>query len=205
VPGSTKSLIAGILKSDQNKIYAVVRDYVRGGSVQFDKILSISLHGRVPNLTHVYGFEPIHKLLGAMLTSFNESLNLIRPMTAEQIFECSHEMVMTSEEDQLAIEDYVLFFKGAKEGRYGRILDRLDQQTIFAMLEEYRQERHRQFIRIKEEKHLAQKSQGPSERTNNPDPLAESLCNLTGRMSEMKEKLKEQREFNRMQKFNKEL
>lgn len=173
--------------------------------MQFDKVLSISLHGRVPNLTHVYGLEKIHLVITALLRSFNDSLNLIRPMSDSQIVEVAYELVMTTEEDQLSIEDLVLFFKGAKEGKYGKILDRLDQQTVFAMLEEYRQERHRQFLRIKEEKHLEHKSQGPSERTNNPDPLAESLCNLTGRMSEMKEKLKEQREFNRMQKFNKEI
>lgn len=122
-------------------------------------------------------------------------------MTADQIVECAHDMVMTTEEDQLSIEDYVLFFKGAKEGKYGKILDRMDQQTVFAMLEEYRQERHRQFVRIKEEKETAYKSQGSTERTNNPDSIAESMCNLGGRLSQMKEQLKEQREINRMKTF----
>lgn len=126
-------------------------------------------------------------------------------MSADQIIECANDMVMTTEEDQLSIEDFVLFFKGAKEGKYGKILDRMDQQTVFALLEEYRQERHRQYLRIKEEKHLALKATGSTERTNNPDPLSESLHNLTGRMGEMKEQLKYHREVDRMRKFEKDI
>jgi hypothetical protein len=190
--------MTAILKSDQDRIFEIMQTYTNRGAVKFDEVLKISLHARIPNLTHVYGFKNIHKLLGAMLTAFNESMNLIRPMTADQIFECSRDLVMTTEEDQLSIEDYVLFFKGAKEGKYGRILDRMDHQTVFSMLEEYRQERHRQLIRIKDEKHQALKDTGSTERTNNPDPISESLCNVAGRLGDMKEKLKESREINKM-------
>lgn len=168
------------------------------GTVDFYKVLDITLHARIPNLTHVYGFEKIHEILIVLLTSFNNSLNLIRPMNPDQIIECANDLVMTTEEDQLSIEDYVLFFKGAKEGKYGKILDRMDHQTVFSMLEEYRQERHRQYLRIREEKHLANKSTGSTERTNNPDPISESLCNVAGRLGDMKEKLKESREINKM-------
>jgi hypothetical protein len=194
-------LIKHILEGNSDVVFEIMQNYQNRGIVLFDKVLAISLHARIPNLTHVYGFENIHKLLGAMLTAFNESLNLIRPMTAEQIFECSRDLIMTTEEDQLSIEDYVLFFNGAKQGKYGKILDRLDQQTVFAMLEEYRQERHRQFIRIKEEKESDFKSMGSTERTNQPNPIAESMVQLGGRLNQMKEQLREQREINRMKKF----
>jgi hypothetical protein len=121
------------------------------GQVKFPEVMKISLHSRIPNLTHVYGFQSMHKILMALLTGFSNSLNLIRPMTPEQIFDCSYELVMTSQEDQLSIEDYVLFFKGAKEGKYGRILDRMDQQTLFELLEQYRDQRHRALIVTREE------------------------------------------------------
>jgi hypothetical protein len=173
--------------------------------IAFDKVLSISAYSRIPNLTHVYGIEEIHAILSVLLTSFNNSLNLIRPMSKEQIVECAYEMVLTTEEDQLSIEDYVLFFRGAKTGKYGRILDRLDQQTIFSMLEEYRSERHRQYMKIKEERHQSQKAMGPSERTNQPDPLAEHMSSIGNKLNYLKEQLKEQREINRMKKFEKDL
>lgn len=81
-------------------------------------------------------------------------------MTAEQIFECSRDLVMTTEEDQLSIEDYVLFFKGAKEGKYGKILDRMDCQTVFSMLEVYRSERHCKLVSIKDEQSSQFKTYG---------------------------------------------
>jgi hypothetical protein len=194
-----------MVKKQPDQISAITRQYMTAGSVDFTKVLSISLHGRIPNLTHVYGYEAIHKIVAALLKAFNDSMNLIRPMTDEQIFDCSEALVMTTEEDQLSIEDYVLFFKGAKEGKYGKILDRLDQQTVFSMLEEYRQERHRNFIRIKEEKEVSLKSMGSTERSNQPNPIAESMVQLGGRLNQMKEQLKEQREINRMKTFEKKL
>jgi hypothetical protein len=194
-------LINSILKGDKDSVYTIMQTYQAAGIINWKSVLSISLHARVPNLTHVYGFQNIHKLLGAMLTGFNESLNLVRPMTAEQVFECSRDLVMTTEEDQLSVEDYVLFFKGAREGKYGKILDRLDQQTIFTMLEEYRDQRHKQFIRIRDEKQIEHKTTGATERTNQPNPIAESMVKLGGRLNDLKEKLREQREINRIQTF----
>jgi hypothetical protein len=178
---------------------------MNGTTVLFDKVLSISMYSRIPHLTHVYGFDSIHDILTALLTQFSNSLNLIRPMSADQIFETSYDLVMTTQEDQLSIEDYVLFFKGAKEGRYGIIRDRMDQQTVFELLEAYRQERHRQFIAIRDEKHQQLKGSGPAEKTHVDDPLAASFFNIAGRLEDMKEKLKDQREMNRMQKFQKDL
>lgn len=174
-----------------------IAPYLNQGLVNFEKVLAIPLYSRIPNLTHVYGLETIHKILAAMLTTFNNDLNLIRPMTAEQIANCSLEMVMTTEEDQLSIEDYVLFFRGAKQGKYGKILDRLDEQTLFTLLEEYRQQRHVEKTRIKESKHLELKGLGPAERTTQNDELSTSFYNVVGRLSDMRQKLQEQREINR--------
>lgn len=174
-----------------------IAPYLNQGMVNFEKVLAISMHSRIPNLTHVYGIEAIHKVLAVLLTMFNNDLNLIRPMTVEQVESCSSDMLMTSEEDQLSIEDYVLFFRGAKQGKYGKILDRLDQQTIFSLLEEYRSQRHIEFVRIKESKEAQLKGLGPSERTVQNDEMATSFYNVVGRLSEMREKLKEQREINR--------
>lgn len=181
------------------------RAFTENGVIQFDKLLSISMHGRVPNLTHVYGFQNIHKVITALLTTFCNSLNLIRPMSENQIVECAYELVMTTQEDQLSIEDYVLFFKGAKEGRYGKILDRMDHQTVFSLLEEYRQDRYKALVKIREEEHLQKKGTGPTDRTTATDPLEASFYNIAGRLEDMKEKLKEQREINRMKKFEKDL
>jgi hypothetical protein len=205
VQDSTRHLLNAINKGDFLGIMSVSNQYIERGVVQFDKILSIPACSRVPNLTHVYGFETLVKLVAVLLASFNNSLNLIRPMNDEQVIDCATDLVMTTEEDQLSVEDLVLFFKGAKEGKYGRILDRMDSQTVFAMMEEYREQRHREYVKIKDEKHANLKSMGPTERTNNPDPIAEKMCDLVGKIGRLKEQLKDQREINRMKKFEKDL
>lgn len=95
-----------------------------------------------------------------MLTDFCNYYNVIRPMTAEQIVDCAFEIINSSSEDYLSIEDFTIFFQGAKNGKYGKIYDRLDQQTIFDLLEVYRQERHEKYHKIKEEKESNYKAMG---------------------------------------------
>ncbi|HEU4903186.1 MAG TPA: hypothetical protein VFT06_10345 [Flavisolibacter sp.] len=179
--------------------------YSSPGVVNFIAVQSIPLYGRIPNLTHVYGTDKVHVVVLALLKRFNDDLNLVRPMTAEQLDSCAWELIMTSEEDQLAIEDYVLFFKGALQGKYGRILDRLDQQTVFTLLEEYREQRWQALQAYKLEQHENQKGQGPSERSVQRNELAEQMANIAGRLGDVREKLKEQREINRATHFNKQM
>jgi len=66
-------------------------------------------------------------------------------MSADQIAQCAIALIQSAKEDWLALEDLVIFFEGAKQGKYGKIMDRLDQQTIFIMLEQYRSDRHRTY------------------------------------------------------------
>lgn len=189
-------LVDSALKGNLSLLAGECRSYLERGIVQYDKLLSLSMHARIPNLTHIYGLDNIHRVMIVLLTSFNNSLNLIRPMSSDQIVECAYELVMTTEEDQLSMEDYVLFFKGAREGKYGKILDRLDHQTIFTMLEEYREARHREFLKIKQSRHLEQKGAGPSDRME-PNQMEQQFYNMAGRLNDLKEKLQAQREINR--------
>lgn len=140
--------------------------YKDKGIVSFKNILSIPIEDRLPGLVDKFGKEKIHGLLIILLTDFVNSFNLIRPMTAEQIVLCAFEMIDSSYEDYLSIEDFSLFFQGAKSAKYGRVLDRMDQQTIFELFENYRQQRHEKYISIKEEKEFQYKSYGSGIRTS---------------------------------------
>lgn len=205
VPDSTRLLLNAIAKDQPMQLLGAVRKYYSRGVIDFEKVLSIDAFARVPNLTHVYGFEMIHKLVAVLLTQFNNSMNLIRPLTGEQVVEISEALVMTAEEDQLSMEDLVLFFKGAREGKYGKIYDRLDQQMVFQILEEYRQQRHEAYRRSEEARHLQFKGIGETERTNEPDMISEHLSKLGNRIAVLKDNLKEQREINRMNQYSKDL
>ncbi len=133
--------------------------------VKYESLLAIPLKDRMVGLVNQYGKEKIHGLLIVMLTDFCNFYNVIRPMSATQIVDCAFELINTSIEDYLGIEDFTIFFQGAKNGKYGKIYDRLDQQIIFDMLEMYRQERHEKYMNIKEEKESNYKAMGDNFRS----------------------------------------
>jgi len=143
--------------------------------VKFESLLTIPVKDRLPGLIDQYGKETIHGLLIVLLTDFANSFNLIRPMTADQIVMCAFEMIDTSYEDYLSIEDFALFFQGAKSAKYGKILDRMDQQTIFELFENYRQQRHEKYLQKKEEKESNFKRIGGGIRSSDEKGLKELL------------------------------
>ena len=143
--------------------------------MKFESLLTIPVKDRLPGLIDQYGKETIHGLLIVLLTDFANSFNLIRPMTADQIVMCAFEMIDTSYEDYLSIEDFALFFQGAKSAKYGKILDRMDQQTIFELFENYRQQRHEKYLQKKEEKESNFKRIGGGIRSSDEKGLKELL------------------------------
>ncbi len=62
-------------------------------------------------------------------------------MNTEQIYDLSLALIETAEEDNLAIEDIMLFLDGLPKFKYGKVYDRMDMPTFFEMLEVYREQR----------------------------------------------------------------
>jgi hypothetical protein len=135
-----------IHKNKPLEIAKSLERFTQYGQVNFKEVMKVPLVDRLPGLIKVYGEEKIHALLIVMLTDFANSYNVVRPMSPNQIITCAFKMLTTSNEDQLSIEDFSLFFQGAKEGKYGRVLDHIDQHVIFEMLENYREARHKELI-----------------------------------------------------------
>lgn len=151
--------------------------------IKFENVLSIPVKDRLPGLVEKYGKGKIHGLLIVLLTDFSNSFNLIRPMTPDQIVMCAFDMIETSYEDYLSIEDFTLFFQGAKLAKYGKVLDRLDQQTIFELFKNYRDERRQRYMQIQDERNAQYKSAGFTERTS--DERDESLTEMRDVMCRM--------------------
>ena len=188
VDSSTRHLLTSIHKSDAIAIRTSIARYKESGRPLFVNLLAI--HDRIPRLVNVYGQKLIHAVVASLLGSFCNSFNVVRPMTPEQIMQCAFDMIESANEDQLSIEDIVIFFDQARQGNYGKVYDRLDQQTIFELFESYRQARHEAFRSIQETKHLERKGQGPADR-NDVDEIQQAMSNYVGRMENMKERLRE--------------
>jgi hypothetical protein len=176
----------------ENKQLEVARSlekYIEKGVVNFVNVLSIPITDRLPGLVKAYGDEKIHALMVVMLTDFANNFNVIRPMSPVQIINCAFQMIITANEDQLGIEDFTIFFEGAKQGKYGKVYDRLDQQIIFEMMEHYRDERHKEFIHFKEEQHAQFKAMPVNERIVSDAMKGESDKNRAAINEYLKQKI----------------
>jgi len=121
------------------------------GAVNYPAILSIPGTDRIPSLVGKIGYERLHKTLGAAIQLAMESMNLSKPLTANQIFDLVDAIIDTSAEDYLALEDIILFLQKLVRGEGGSLFSAMDIPKFMQMFEKYRQERHSQLLAIRDE------------------------------------------------------
>jgi hypothetical protein len=161
---SKRTLSILVNSTDYAGRLAMVQHYSERNYPKFTELLKI--RERIPDLVKSVGTSDMGKIIMVEITKFINCYTVVRPMNADQIAQCAFALISTSEEDNLSLQDLVVFFEGAKQGKYGRVLDHIDQHTIFEMLEQYRNERHRQYLHIKEENDVQFKGLGDRNRTS---------------------------------------
>jgi hypothetical protein len=92
-------------------------------------------------------------------------------LSAEQLVEIAEGVIDTSHEDQISIEDVLLFLKDMLMGKYGKFSTGLDMPTFFETFEQYRDQRYQTIRNLRWEEHLTFKSLGDSNRTFDELPL----------------------------------
>lgn len=130
-------------------------------------IETIPVKDRLPGLVQTYGIDKVSAILAKAITRALSNFNLRVGMNADQVLELSLQLIDAANEDQLAFEDIMLFLDGMVKYKYGKVYDRMDMPTFFEMLEVYRDERHKSFMRYKEEHDAQFKSYGDSNRMTN--------------------------------------
>jgi hypothetical protein len=156
----------------------VVQQYGANGDVNWNALLSIPLTERIPGLIHSYGKKTMHKLLVMILKEFTAALPLtkIKKMTDTRIAIAACEIMLTAWEDQLSLEDLILFLQKAKGGHYGAIKNMSHPVQLLNLMEGYRQARHETYQQMKDAQHAAHKALGDEERTaQNPTSLNDLL------------------------------
>jgi hypothetical protein len=138
----------------------------KGESLPMKVIELVPVSERLPALTKTYGVEKISGILSIAITKALNNFNLRVGMNAEQIMQLSYSLIEEAEQDQLAIQDVLLFLDGMVKYKYGKVYDRMDMPTFFEMLEKYRDERHSAYMNGKEEAHAQFKAMGDSNRTS---------------------------------------
>lgn len=175
---------------DKMEIGLILRKYKTGGAENFPAIFSIPSTERIPVLAKK-DFKKSVALITVGLTMAFESMNLKRPMNELQILDLAEAIIDTSSEDNLSFEDLMLFLQNLTRGKYEGMYESMDIPKFMEKFEIYREARHSALLLYRENQHLEYRSLGPSERTTQPDSLETHLSNVTGRISELKQNLRE--------------
>ena len=138
----------------------------KGEPLPVKVIENVPVSERLPALAKMYGNDKIAGILSLSITRSLNNFNLRVAMTPEQIADLSYALIDEAEQDQLAIQDILLFLEGMVKNKYGKVYDRMDMPTFFDMLEKYREQRHLDFMNGKEEAHAQFKAMGDSNRTS---------------------------------------
>ena len=151
----------------------VLQQYVKEDKADFELLLSIPLKERIPGLVTEYGLKRMHKLVRLILQEFCYSVALpkSKKLTETKTSVCACDLILAAEEDQLSLEDLIVFFELAKAGKYGKFKGVLTHYSIMQKLEEFRQQRFDAYVQAKAQMEADQKKQGPSERIS-PEPTA---------------------------------
>jgi hypothetical protein len=135
------------------------------GVVSFPMVLSIASKDRIPALviTEEGRYEVLIALTASLKSAFN-NINLRVGLNEDQMIELADAIIDQSGEDNLSLEDVLLFLQKLLVGDAGKIYDRMDIPTFFELFETYRQDRHVAILRIREEQQSQHKSSGDPER-----------------------------------------
>lgn len=152
----------------------VLQNYQHQNDVNFTALLTIPQSDRIPGMIASYGKKTVHRMLVMMLNEFNKKLLLpkAKKLTDTKLSMAACELMLTAEEDQLSLEDVILFLQRAKAGLYGPIKSLVLPSILFAKFDMYRQARHAAFIKLKDARDAEFKAMGAVPRSTSGEPTA---------------------------------
>ena len=161
----TKRILNFLVKGTSGEVHIEMCRYKDKGEPLYLKVLEIvPVSERLPALSKIYGVEKMTGVLTVLITKTLNNFNLRVGMNPEQITQLSYSLLESAEEDQLAIQDIVLFLDGMLKYKWGKVYDRMDMPTFYEMLEVYREQRHKAFMSKKEEDSTQFKAYGDTNR-----------------------------------------
>jgi hypothetical protein len=164
----TKPLLNAVAIGSTGEIFNQMCRFKDKGEALPIKVMElVPVSERIPALAKTYGNDKIAALLSKQITKTLNSFNLRVGMNPEQVTDLSYSLIESAEEDQLAIQDILLFLDGMVKYKYGKVYDRMDMPTFYEMLEMYREQRHLAYAGLKEETHSQNKAAGDTNRMSN--------------------------------------
>lgn len=153
-------------KDSASKVNEKLALYRERGFVDHKRTLAIPFNERIPELIKKEnGREQVSMALAASILGAFQHIEKVK-MDASQIKGLAECIIDTAHEDQLSIEDVLLFLKDLLMGKFGKITQTLDTPAFFEYFEVYRTKRYQTLENIRYEVHLNQKNMGSGSRSS---------------------------------------
>ena len=154
-----------------------MKQFVQDKVINFEGLLSIPLTERIPGLINDYGLKRAHRLIKLVLQEFCYAIPLPKSakLSDTKIAACACDLILAAYEDQLSLEDLIVFFERAKEGAFGKFKGTLTHFSIMQKLEQYRIERSATYHKLKEEQEAQLKKMNVIPRIGDTKSIGEIL------------------------------
>lgn len=180
-----------VQKGNKQEINLTLKTYkLDNGAPNFPALFTIPKESRLPEL---YKNDPEETcmIVTAGLTLAIENMNLKRGLNAGQILDLAEEILDSSVEDNLSLEDLMLFIQGLTRGRYGELYESMDIPKFMNLFGKYRDERWEEGIRIRDQKHEEYKNLGDKERSDRPmTALDQHMADYTTKLQAKNDEIK---------------
>lgn len=181
VRASTKDLINFIATNNVLAIKETTQKFMERGKVKYLDLLRVPSSDRLKSLVETWGPRHVHEIIIALLTKFQNAINVGQSFNTEQIIEAAADIMTEAIEYNLSLEDLVVFFDQAKIGKFGKIYNRLDTQVVMAFLDNYLDQRFEALVEYREEEAIRYRS--PSREV---DKMRSGLSNFGTSLGNMK-------------------
>lgn len=152
-------------KGSAAQVNLALATYREQGMVNYKKTLEIPMSQRIPELAkNTEGRQRVQAALSAAILSAFNNIEKAK-MSADQILDLADGIIDSAHEDQLSIEDVLLFLKDLLTGKFGKITDKLDMPMFFDYFEKYRDKRYKTLESVRYEQHLTLKNLGDTSRS----------------------------------------
>lgn len=156
------NLPAALLSKNKLDINISLREYKENnGAIKYSNLFTIPHESRLPEMAKK-DYNQTAIMLSVGLTMAFETMNLSRPMNANQIADLAEMILESSHEDNLALEDVILFLQKLTFGEYGKLYESMDIPKFMDLFEKYREERFQALRQLQEEQHAQHKAAMPS-------------------------------------------
>ncbi len=148
-----------------------MQKYSSKGGAAHEELLSIPLNDRIPGLISEYGIRRMHGLIRTILAEFCICVPLpkSKKLSETKVSVVACDLILVAQEDQLSLEDFIVFFELAKAGKWGKFKHLLTHFAIMEKLDAFREERYQAYLKLKSELEAELKLRGPQERIS-PEP-----------------------------------